>query len=100
MSGPDAASALLAEDPALALLVFLQQNPRPPSLAKCCKQLGLSASELHRLLALLAAPVSAGGWALIETLDSRQPVRLQLTEKGKALFSGDAPAQTTEAVER
>jgi len=70
------------------LLAWLHAQPGS-SVARTCKQLGLSASELWRLLAAIDAAVDDGA-GLVEVIDRDSHARLRLTARGERLCGGAA----------
>ena len=76
------------DDRVVALLAWLHARP-DSSVARCCKQLGLSASELWRLLAAIDGS-SSDGLGLVEISDREGHPRLRLSARGAQLFRGDA----------
>lgn len=74
----------MSEEAALALLHLLAQDTAV-SLPRAAKRLGLSASELQRLLVALGDQPRFGGLDLIEQHREGERVLLRLTSRGRAL---------------
>jgi DNA-binding IclR family transcriptional regulator len=70
-------------DNAAALLVLLAHEDGM-SIHKANKKLGLSMSEMMRLLATLDTNATFGGLNLVERREDGERVRLFLTDKGRA----------------
>ena len=70
------------------LLAWLHARPGS-SVARTCKQLGLSASELWRLLAAIDGSID-DGLDLVEIIDREGHARLRLSARGEQLFEDDA----------
>lgn len=66
---------------ALLALVAAQEGL---SAARACKRLGLSRSELQRLLALLGAADTLGGLDLLEVRDAGERATLWLSARARA----------------
>ena len=77
----------MSDDAALALLRLLHAEDGVP-LHRATKRLGLSVSEVQRLLAALGPDPRYDGLDLVEARHEGERVRLWLTAKGRQL--GDA----------
>lgn len=81
------ASEWLAEPRALTLCVLLASE-QAVSTSRAAKTLGLSMSQLQRLLTVLGDDASFGGLGLVEMQRDGDRVLLRLTDKGRALCRG------------
>ena len=70
------------EDRLVTVLDFVAGN-EGASLAKACKRLGLSRSELLRCLGVLGDAPALGGLALVDTVDDHGRPCLRLSVRGR-----------------
>lgn len=77
----------MSDELATRLLALLVQEDGM-SAAKAAKKLGLSMSQLQRLLASLSDSAALGGLNLISTTEDEGRLLLWLTPKGRQFFAG------------